>query len=82
MTAEAEAADVHASELVTVKEYVPEDNPEKSAVVPEVFKVCPPGDAVIVHVPEGNPLNETLPVETEHVGWVIDPTIGAVGVTG
>jgi hypothetical protein len=34
-------------------------------------------------VPEdGNPLNATLPVATEHVGWVTVPAAGAVGVTG
>jgi len=37
---------------------------------------------LIVQFPEGKPLNTTLPVETEHVGCVIAPTIGAEGVTG
>ena len=36
----------------------------------------------IVHVPAGKPLNITLPVAKAHVGWVIVPTVGAVGVTG
>ena len=45
--------------------------------------VAPPGLAVTVHVPEdGNPLRATLPVGTPHMGWVIAPTTGAVGVTG
>jgi hypothetical protein len=45
--------------------------------VPERF----PG--LIVHVPvAGNPLNATLPVPTLQVGWVIVPTVGAVGVAG
>ncbi len=45
--------------------------------------VVPPGDLVNVHVPvEGNPFSTTLPVATAQVGWVIVPTVGAVGVTG
>ena len=55
-------------------------NPLKVAVVPVPVWVAPPGDTVIVQVPdEGNPLNATLPVATAQVGWVIAPTIGAVG---
>jgi hypothetical protein len=44
--------------------------------------VIAPG--LIVHVPvAGRPLNITLPVVAEHeAGWVIFPTIGAVGATG
>ena len=30
----------------------------------------------------GKPFSTTLPVATLHVGWVIVPAIGAVGVTG
>jgi hypothetical protein len=42
--------------------------------------VVPPGVLVNVHVPvEGRPLNTTLPVATEQVGWVIVPTTGADG---
>lgn len=49
--------------------------------VPEVF--VPPGVLVTVQVPvEGKPLNITLPLPTSHVGWVIVPTTGAVGVAG
>jgi hypothetical protein len=45
--------------------------------------VVPPGDLVRVQVPgEGKPFRITLPVAIVHVGWVIVPTIGAVGVTG
>ena len=45
--------------------------------VPDIF----PG--FNVHVPvAGKPLNNTLPVETEQVGWVIVPIVGAVGVAG
>jgi hypothetical protein len=49
--------------------------------VPEV--VVPPGDRVRVHVPvAGNPPKTTLPVAKAQVGWVIVPTVGAVGVDG
>ena len=50
---------------------MPAANPLKVAVVvPEVpVIVLPPGLAVTVHAPlDGKPLNETLPVATEHVG--------------
>ena len=43
--------------------------------------VAPPG--LIVHVPAaGKPLNATLPVARAQVGWVIVPTVGAVGAEG
>ena len=52
-------------------------------LVPEPEVVTPPGVLVSVQLPEaGNPLNNTLPLETPHVGWVISPTIGAAGVAG
>ena len=44
--------------------------------VPEML----PG--LIVQVPAGKPFNTTLPVATAQVGWVIVPTVGAVGVAG
>ena len=45
--------------------------------------VVPPKELVSVQVPElGKPDNATEPVETKHVGCVIVPTTGAVGVTG
>ena len=40
----------------------------------------PPG--LIVQVPEGKPLNTTLPVAVEQVGCVRVPTTGVDGVTG
>ena len=43
----------------------------------------PPGVSVKVHVPvEGKLFSITLPVATLHVGCVILPTMGAVGVSG
>ena len=52
----------------------------------EIVTVVPVPDiapGLIVQVPvAGKPLNGTLPVATVHVGCVIVPTIGAVGVCG
>lgn len=45
-----------------------------------VFPVIAPG--FIVQFPEGNPVNSTFPVDTVHVGCVIELTTGAVGVMG
>ena len=45
--------------------------------------VVPPGVRVNIHVPvAGKPDNSTLPVAKAQVGWVIVPTVGAVGVAG
>ncbi len=52
-------------------------------LVPEPVVVVPPGDRVKVHVPvAGSPLKITLPVAKAQLGWVIVPTVGAVGVAG
>ena len=52
-------------------------------LVPVPVVVVPPGDLVKVHVPvAGNPLRTTLPVAKAQVGWVIVPTVGAVGADG
>ena len=51
--------------------------------MPEPVVVAPPGDRVKVQVPlAGNPLKITLPVTKAQLGWVIVPTVGAVGVAG
>ena len=43
--------------------------------------VIPPG--LIVHIPAaGSPLNTTLPVAVEQVGWVMEPMVGADGAPG
>lgn len=36
----------------------------------------------IFHVPDGNPVSMTLPVERSQVGWVIVPALGADGNGG
>ena len=52
-------------------------------LVPVPVVVVPPGERVSVHVPEaGKPERTTLPVATEQVGCVIEPTVGAEGVSG
>jgi hypothetical protein len=78
ITTSAEAMDVQLSTLVTVKVCVPTASPVSVVVV--VDPVIPPG--LIVHAPAGNPLNTTLPVVVKHVGCVIAPITGAVGVAG
>jgi hypothetical protein len=45
--------------------------------------VVPPGVRISVQLPDaGKPFNTTLPVATVQVGWVIVPTVGAVGEDG
>jgi hypothetical protein len=52
-------------------------------LVPVPVVVVPPGVRVKVQLPvAGKPFKITLPVATEQVGWVIVPTVGAVGVAG
>jgi hypothetical protein len=83
MPAPVDDTDVQPSELVTVKVYVPGGITEIVVVAPLPVVVTPPGLRVTVQLPvNGKPLNATLPVPTEHVGWVIAPTTGTVGVTG
>jgi len=78
ITTLAVADDVHPTELVTVKLYVPAETPEMVVLVP--IPAIAPG--FIVQFPDGKPLNTTLPVETAQVGCVIVPTTGIEGVTG
>ena len=73
-----EAAEVHPTELVTVKLYVPAVSPEIVVLLP--LPVIPPG--LIVQFPEGRPFSTTDPVDVEQLGCVIVPTIGAAGVGG
>jgi hypothetical protein len=60
----ADADEIHPTELVTVKLYVPVISPDK--VVLEVDPAMPPG--LIIQLPEGSPLKTTLPVATTQVG--------------
>jgi len=49
-------------------------------VTDALFPVIDPG--LMVQLPAGNPLNVTLPVETEHVVCVMELIAGAEGVSG
>ena len=52
-------------------------------LIPVPVVKIPPGLRINVHIPlDGNPLKNTFPVNTVHVGWVIVPTIGTDGVAG
>jgi hypothetical protein len=73
------ATEVHPAVLVTVKLYV------VLAVKPDiVVLVVEPAMApgFIHQLPDGKPLNTTLPVAVEQVGWVMVPTVGVVGAAG
>ena len=75
--------EIHPDELVTVKVFVPEGSPDTVVLVPVPVVVVPPGDLVNIQVPaDGKPPKITLPVAIEQVGWVIVPTVGAIGVDG
>ena len=78
MTTLAEATEVHPTELVTVKLYVPVTRPE--IVVLVVEPAIAPG--LMVQLPAGKPFSTTLPVAKAQVGCVMVPTVGAVGVAG
>ena len=66
---------------VTVYVYVPADKPVIVVLVPVPVLVTAPGLRVKVHVPTaGNPLKTTLPVANAHVGCVIAPTVGVLGI--
>ena len=75
--------DTHPNWVVTVKIYVPGVIPETVLLVPVPVIVIVPGYMVSVHVPfAGKPVIFTLPVARVHVGTVILPGKGAVGVDG
>lgn len=78
-----DAAEAHPDSGVTVKVYVPAASPVIVELVPVPVADIPPGLLVKVHVPaEGRPVKVTLPVATEHVGWMIVPATGGAGVDG
>jgi hypothetical protein len=83
MTTFADAVEVHPEAFVTVKVYVPDGRmPVTVVLVPVPEVVVPPGVLVNVHVPvDGKLFRITLPVANSHVGWVIVPTVGVVGVS-
>ena len=63
--------------------YIPVGRPGIVVLVPLPDVVTEPGVLVNVQVPaDGRPLSNTLPVASVHVGCVIVPTTGAVGVAG
>jgi len=83
ITTLADAKEVHPAAFVTVKVYVPSARSGNVKVVPVPVLTIAPGDAVKVQSPvAGSPLRATLPVASAQVGWVIVPTVGAVGVPG
>ena len=83
MTTEDECGETQPSAFVTVKVYVPEGMVKIVMLVPVPEVITPPGVRVTDHVPAGGKsLNTTLPVDAAHVGCVIVPTTGAVGVDG
>lgn len=57
---------------------MPANSPDIVVVEPVPSRA--PGS--IFHVPDGNPVSITLPVETSQVGWVIVPILGADGNGG
>jgi hypothetical protein len=78
ITTSAVSIETHPASLVTLKRYVFGIKLDMVIVLP--VPVIAPG--LIVHVPEGNPLNCTLPVATEQEGCITASTLGTEGVTG
>ena len=80
ITTSADCGDMHPASLLTVKLYVPGLRFIITVLVP--LPVTDPG--LIVQVPvEGRPFSTTLPSgDEQEVGFVIVPTIGAVGAEG
>jgi hypothetical protein len=63
--------------------YDPGERPVIVELVPLPVVDTVPGYLISVHVPiEGNPASTALPVAKVHVGGVIVPTKGAVGIEG
>lgn len=75
--------EVHPDSFVTVNEYVPADRSVMSVVGPDPGIVAPLCDIVTIHDPDdGSPLSAMLPPGSAHVGCVIVPITGAVGMGG
>jgi hypothetical protein len=76
----ADGGEMHPAELVTVKVYVPATRFKIVVLVPDPVDVTPPGERIRVQDPvDGNPVNDTLPVDIVQVGWVMIPRTGAWG---
>ncbi len=75
MTTGMDAGEMQPFELVTVNVREPAARPVTVTV--GVEPVMLPG--LTVQLPAGSPPRITLPVERVQVGWVIVPTVGAVG---
>jgi hypothetical protein len=83
MITSADDSDMQLYELVTVKVNVPVGIVVMVVEVPIPVFVVPPGFLITVQLPvDGNPVSTTLPVDNAHVGCVISPIAGAVGVGG
>jgi len=83
ITTSADGPEMHPDELVTVKVYVPAGIVDIIVEVPVPVLVTPPGFLVTIQVPdEGSPVSSTLPVDVAHVGCVMLPTTGGVGIDG
>jgi hypothetical protein len=81
ITTSADCTEVQAASLVTVKLKVPAGIPVTVVVVFVPVVISLSGSLVRVQVPvDGKPLRTTLPVPTEHVRFVIVPTVGAEGM--
>jgi hypothetical protein len=78
-----DGAEEQPTEFVTEKVYVPAGRFAIVADEPEPVVTTFPGERFNVHVPvNGNPVNVTLPVDTEQVGCTIVFITGAVGIDG
>ena len=78
-----DAPEIHPAALVTVNVKVPVGIPVIVLLVPVPEVLTPPGVLVITQLPVGGKLfNTILPVAEVHVGCVIVPIVGGVGVTG
>ena len=73
-----DAAEVHPTELVTVKVRVPAASPD--IVILDPVPAMAPG--LMVQFPVGKLLSSTLPVEMAQVVCVIIPIVGDVGEAG
>ena len=82
MTTFGEDGDPHPKALDTLYVYVPAARPVRVVLVPAPVVVLPPGVLVNIQVPEGKLFNSTLPVANAHVGCIMFPTEGAMGVDG